>query len=190
MNPVWFTCGDTARLSGSIMSPDFSWKCPLLSPPLLPYMHHPPLSRLHQPRFPQHTHHLRQSAAVTGSRTVTNDAGSQSNTYQRAGNTQARQWLAWNGNVSHSVGARSWSEILAVGEMAADTRIPVWAGLWRSDFHYISFCAEGDIKIHFSLLERFTQEPLDFLFLLLLYLFSVFNTFACRLCFNQGRHRL
>lgn len=29
--------------------------------------------------------------------------------------------------------------------------------LWRSEFHYVSFYAEGDIRIQFSLLERFTQ---------------------------------
>lgn len=72
-------------------------------------------------------HHRRQSVVVTRSRTVTNDTPSQSNTYHHTGNTQTWKWLTWNGNVSHSVGPGSWSEILAVGETEDDKRLPVWA---------------------------------------------------------------
>lgn len=139
--------------------------------------------RLHQPRFPEHTHHQRQSAAVTRSRTVTNDTRSQSNTYHRAGNTQARKWLTWNGNVSHSVGARSWSEILAVGEIAHDRRIPVWAGIVevRVPLHF--FLRGGRYEDPFLTLRKVHTSPLYYLFFCLqCYLFCILNIFACRLC--------
>ena len=79
---------------------------------------------------PEHTgtlssaHHQRQSVPVTQSGTVTNDAPSQSSTYHQTGSTQAWKWLTWNGNVSHSVGPGSCSEILAVGAMADDKKLP------------------------------------------------------------------
>lgn len=114
--------------------------------------------------FPEHAHHQRQSAAVTRSRTVTNDARSQSNTYHRAGN---RKWLTWNGNVSHSAGAGSWSEILAVGEMADDKGIPVWAEIVEVRVPLRFFLRGGRCKdLLFLLWERLTV-PLDRDFLLL-----------------------
>lgn len=147
--------------------------------------------RLLQPLFPEHTHHQRQSAAVTRSRTVTNDTRSQSNTYHRAGNTQAWKWLAWNGNVSHSVGARSWSEILAVGEMADDKRIPVWAGIVEVQVPLHFFLHGGRYKDPFLTLRKVHTSPLYFLFFRLQFcLFYILNIFACRLCFNNYWHHL
>lgn len=112
--------------------------------------------------------------AVTRSWTVTNDTPSQSNTYHRAGNTQARKWLTWNGNVSHSVGARSWSEILAVGEMAHDKRNPVWAGIVevRVPLHF--FIRGGRYKDPFLTLRKVHTSPLSFPLFLLTILFILY----------------
>lgn len=46
--------------------------------------------------------------------------------------------------------------------------------LWRSKFHYISFYTGGDTKIHFSLLERFTQALYISYFFAYNFVYSIF----------------
>lgn len=99
-----------------------------------------------------------------------------SQTYHPAGNTQARKWLTWNGNVSHSVGAGSWSEILAVGEMADDNRIPLWAGIVEVRVPLRFFLRGGDTKIQFPLGERFTKALYTSYFFAYSFIHSIFST--------------
>ena len=82
--------------------------------------------------------------------------------------------------------AESWSEILAVGEMADDKRIPVWAGIVevRVPLHFI--LCEGRYKDPFLTWRTVHKSPFYFLFLCLqLYLFCISYIFACRLCSND-----